>query len=159
MKGIAILLAAALVAALAPTLGHSHCQVPCGIYDDPARVAQLREDASTIEKAVAEIGTLAGKTDAQSANQLARWVVTKEQHATHIEETIAIYFLTQRVKPVEAGAADYAGYVKKLAEHHKVLVAAMKTKQNADVKFVADLRGAIDGIAGYYPPIDAGAKK
>jgi hypothetical protein len=30
--------------ALAP-LSRSHCQVPCGIFDDPVRVTQLKEDA------------------------------------------------------------------------------------------------------------------
>ena len=27
-----------------------HCQVPCGIFDDPVRVASLKEDAATIRK-------------------------------------------------------------------------------------------------------------
>jgi nickel superoxide dismutase len=152
MKRIAIFLVAAMGVALSPTLGRAHCQVPCGIYDDPARVAQLREDATTIEKAVTEIASLAGKTDAQSANQLARWVATKDAHAGMIEETMGAYFLAQRIKPVEPGAADYDVYVRKLAEHHKVIVAAMRTKQSVDPKMVADLRAAIDAIAAYYPP-------
>ena len=67
----------------------AHCQVPCGIYDDGARVAELREDARTIGKAIAMIGELAGKEDAQSSNQLARWVANKEQHAANIIEVVA----------------------------------------------------------------------
>ncbi len=155
----ALLGVAAIAGSLAPSRAAAHCEVPCGIYDDPARIAQLREDAATIEKAIAGINELAGKTDAQSANQLIRWVTTKDAHASLIEETIAVYFLAQRVKPAEPGAADYDAYLKRLADHHKVLVAAMKTKQNADAKFVADLRAAIDVIAKYYPPADGGAKK
>ena len=37
-----------------------HCQVPCGIFDDPARVEMLKEDAATIRKAMVqatELGT------------------------------------------------------------------------------------------------------
>ena len=29
----------------------SHCQVPCGIYDDAARIIQIKEDFGTIKKA------------------------------------------------------------------------------------------------------------
>ena len=29
----------------------AHCQMPCGIYDDDARIQQMREDAVTIRKA------------------------------------------------------------------------------------------------------------
>lgn len=128
----------------------AHCQVPCGIYDDAARVAQLREDATTIEKAIANIVELSGKHGAQSFNQATRWVSTKEAHASHIIEIVAQYFLTQKVKPVAAGADGYDGYLKKLADHHAVMSAAMKTKQNADAKYVDALRRAIDALAAHY---------
>ena len=36
----------------------SHCQVPCGIFDDPARVAALKEDAATVRKAMVQINEL-----------------------------------------------------------------------------------------------------
>ena len=157
-SALAALLVAALAVSLAPSRAIAHCEVPCGIYDDPARIAQLREDAATIEKAMTGINDLAAKTDALSANQLARWVDAKDNHASMIEETIAVYFMAQRVKPVEPGTADYDAYLKKLADHHKVMVAAMKTKQNVDLKFVADLRAAIDVIAAYYPPAESPKK-
>jgi nickel superoxide dismutase len=129
----------------------AHCEVPCGIYDDHARIRQMLEDTSTIEKAVAQIAALAGQHDAQAFNQAARWVATKEDHATNIQHTIAQYFLCQRVKAVPAGSDGYGEYVKKLAEHHRVMVAAMKTKQTVDPERVADLRAAIEVIAVYYP--------
>jgi nickel superoxide dismutase len=44
------------------------------------------------------IAELAGKSDAQSQNQLVRWVMNKENHAQKIISTISDYFLTQRVK-------------------------------------------------------------
>ena len=82
----------------------AHCQVPCGIYDDAARIKHLREDAATIAKAITHINELAGKHDAQAFNQAARWVATKEAHASNIIQTVAEYFLTQKVKPVAPGA-------------------------------------------------------
>jgi nickel superoxide dismutase len=129
----------------------AHCEVPCGIYDDHARISQMLEDTETIAKAVAQINVLAGQRDPQAVNQTVRWITTKEDHATNIEETIARYFLCQRVKPVPAGADGYDEYVKKLVEHHRVMVAAMKTKQVVDPARVEDLREAIEVIAVYYP--------
>ena len=129
----------------------AHCQVPCGIYDDAARIARLHEDTTTIAKAINRIKELAGKQDAQSLNQVTRWVLTKEDHATHIIEVVSEYFLAQRVKPVTVGASDYESYVKKLVEHHAVIVAAMKAKQNADESYADVLHEAIDAIAVYYP--------
>lgn len=129
----------------------AHCEVPCGIYNDHARIVELYEDAATIEKAMRSINDLAGGHDAQSANQLGRWISTKEAHATHAMETISQYFLAQRVKPVTADADGHDRYLDSLARHHAVLVAAMKCKQSADPQRAADLVAAINGIAGDYP--------
>jgi nickel superoxide dismutase len=126
-------------------LSFAHCQVPCGLYDDHARVMSMLEDVSTIEKAVTEMSALSDKKDAQSQNQMIRWVVTKEQHAQHIIETISDYFLTQRVK------LDQKDYEKRLIHHHHVIVSAMNAKQNADISFATKLRKAILALAPYYP--------
>ncbi len=128
----------------------AHCQVPCGIYDDQARVARLLEDAATIEKAMAQIQELSGKNDAQSLNQLTRWVTTKEQHASHIIAVVAEYFLAQRVKPQAPSVVSYDDYLKTLADHHAVVVAAMKAKQNTDPQHAQSLRKAIDRLATHY---------
>ena len=128
----------------------AHCQVPCGIYDDPARIAHLREDATTIAKAITNINELSGRHEANAFNQAARWVVTKEAHASDIITVVAEYFLTQKLKPVAAGGEGYDVYLKKLANHHGVMVAAMKTKQSADPASVANLNKAIDKLAGHY---------
>ena len=37
---------------MAPLSLNAHCQVPCGIYDDHARVEAMAEDAATVIKAV-----------------------------------------------------------------------------------------------------------
>jgi nickel superoxide dismutase len=139
-----------LVAALLPHLAFAHCQVPCGIYDDAARVARMYEDAATIEKAMVQMQDLAGKGDAQSANQLTRWINTKEAHAANIITTVAEYFLTQKVKPVAAGAEGYDAYLAKLADHHLVMAAAMKAKQKSDPEVVAALRAALDLMGKHY---------
>ena len=123
----------------------AHCQIPCGIYDDHARVKAILEDAATIEKSVKLISELSGKSDAQSRNQLVRWVMNKEKHAQNIISSISDYFLTQRVKPSQQ---DYA---ERLRNHHAVIVAAMKAKQSADGKVADDLRKRIEILAVYYP--------
>ncbi|MFH2045214.1 MAG: superoxide dismutase, Ni [Pseudomonadota bacterium] len=125
--------------------GYAHCQIPCGIYNDYARVQSMLEDADTIEKSAKLIAELAGKPDAQSQNQLVRWVMNKEKHAQNIISTISDYFLTQRVKP------DQKDYSERLIKHHTVIITAMKAKQNADVKYVKALRESIQALLSYYP--------
>jgi len=105
----------------------------------------MLEDAATVEKSAKLIAKLAGKSDAQSQNQLIRWVMNKEKHATNIIDTISDYFLTQRVK---SSQKDYA---ERLVKHHTVIVAAMKAKQNADIKYARELQKSIEALAPYYP--------
>lgn len=131
--------------ALMPLFSWAHCQVPCGIYDDHARVQLMLEDAATIEKATTMMAELAGKKDVQSANQMVRWVMNKEQHAQNIISTISDYFLTQRVK---SSQKDYA---ERLQKHHAVIVAAMKAKQIGDGKAAAALMAAVAELKAYYP--------
>lgn len=124
---------------------YAHCQIPCGIYDDHARVKLMLEDSATILKATSLISELSGKTDAQSQNQLVRWIMIKEKHAQNVISTISDYFLTQRVK------ASQKDYVERLKKNHAVIVAAMMAKQNADAKYALDLQKTIEELAEYYP--------
>lgn len=128
-----------------PQSTHAHCQIPCGIYNDHARIETMLEDAATIEKSAKLISELSSKSDAQSKNQLIRWVVNKEKHAQNIISTISDYFLTQRVKP---GQKDY---VERLLKHHAVIIAAMKAKQNIDIKYAKNLEKCIKALLPYYP--------
>ena len=128
----------------------AHCQVPCGIYDDAARIKRLHEDATTIAKAIKQINELAGKHEAQAFNQASRWVVTKEDHASHVIQVVSEYFLTQKVKAVAPGEEGYDAYLKKLADHHAVMVAAMKAKQNVDAGAANRLHQTIDALAKHY---------
>ncbi len=128
---------ALFVATFAAQKASAHCQVPCGIYGDPARFEALLEDARTIEKAINQVNELAGTHDAQGSNQLVRWITTKESHASNIQFVIGDYFMAQRIK------ADDPKYVDKLTAAHKVIVAAMKTKQTADA---ANAKALIEAI-------------
>lgn len=147
------LVGSALLASLRPS-ALAHCEMPCGIYDDHARINQMLEDTTTIAKATDQILALSHESDALSLNQATRWVTTKEEHATRIQHTIAQYFLTQRVKPKAAGSDEWGDYATRLADHHAVLVAAMKTKQTVDPAAVDRLRAAIERVGKYYPPAD-----
>ncbi|MFH1965988.1 MAG: superoxide dismutase [Ni] [Acidobacteriota bacterium] len=75
----------------------AHCEIPCGIYDDEARVAMLLEHTTTIEKSMREVKALEN-ADPGNANQLIRWVMNKEHHANELQEIVTQYFMTQRVK-------------------------------------------------------------
>lgn len=149
LLGLTLVTTAALWMLHADKAG-AHCQVPCGIYDDKARIAGLYEDTTTITKAIKQICELAGKHDAQSLNQITRWITTKEAHASHIIKVTSEYFLTQKVKPVAPGSDGYEVYLKKLADHHTVMVAAMKTKQKADPAAADALHHAVDALAKHY---------
>lgn len=129
---------------------HAHCQVPCGIYDDHARIHAMQEDIKTIRKATKKIVSLSKKSDAQSKNQLIRWVVTKEKHAGNIIRIVSDYFLTQKIKPVSSKSKKYKAYLEKLAKHHAVLRAAMKTKQKVHLSAINGLVAALNGIAPYW---------
>jgi len=84
----------------------SHCEVPCGIYDDELRVELIYEHISTIEKAIKQIEELE-KEIPVNYNQMIRWVNTKEEHATKIQDIVNQYFMTQRVKAVD-GSDQFA---------------------------------------------------
>ena len=142
MKKSALLVLAAFVLLLGSTrAADAHCEVPCGIYDDPARFDSMLEDTATVEKSIKLIHDLStphdGTADALRMNQLVRWVNTKESHATRIMETIGQYFMAQRIKPAAKN------YVDLLKTSHAVITAAMKCKQTVDPRNAAALRAAI----------------
>ena len=63
LTSVAAGVAASVLLTIPPPPAGAHCEVPCGIYDDHARITQMLEDATTIEKAVAQILELSVKTD------------------------------------------------------------------------------------------------
>jgi small subunit ribosomal protein S27Ae len=125
-----------------------HCQVPCGIFDDPAMVAELKQHAATIRKAMAQSTDLHAGGDLQSLNQIVRWINTKEEHCAKIISAVGEYCLCQRVKKdVFASESDY---VDALKAHHAVMQAAMKAKQTMDVAACDALDHALGDFAKMY---------
>lgn len=115
------------------SLVYSHCQVPCGIYDDALRIHQIQEHIETITKAMHQIEALSDQgNNALNANQQVRWINTKEEHATLIQRIVSDYFLTQRIKFKKEYGSARSTYVQQTTTLHQMLVAAMKCKQSVD---------------------------
>ena len=140
MKKIAVVLI--LTVALASIAG-AHCQIPCGIYDDAARIAMLKEHVTTIEKSMNEIAKLPADSP-ENINQLVRWVNNKDEHADQLTEIVTYYYLAQRIKP------DRENYEAKLKALHSMMIAAMKCKQTVDLKNVEELKALIQEFDGLY---------
>jgi nickel superoxide dismutase len=138
-----------LVAILA-SMAYSHCQMPCGIYDDEARFGAIAENITTIEKAMKEIERLSAESK-PNMNQIVRWVNTKEHHADELSETVTYYFMTQRVKlPEKGNTKAYDKYVKELTLLHPMLIYAMKSKQTTDLANVQELRSLLNEFHKLY---------
>ena len=128
----------------------AHCQMPCGIYNDAARIIQIQEDFSTIQKAMTKIKELSQQQDATSMNQLTRWIMTKDDHASKIQKVVSDYFLTQRIKAKTEGS-EHNTYVKQTTTLHQILVSAMKCKQTIDEQNVKLGINLIDQfVEGYF---------
>ena len=145
---IASLTVVLLALASGPTL-FAHCQIPCGIYGDAARIDSMEEHVTTIEKSMKQIEEL-GKAESPNWNQLVRWVDNKESHAAELQSTVTDYFMAQRIKPVHGDEAAEAKYVKELTLLHKILVHAMKAKQSTDLSQVETLRKLIHDFEHSY---------
>jgi nickel superoxide dismutase len=126
------LLLFSLILSMAPGKVYSHCQIPCGIYDDKLQIALLKEHVKTIEKSIVKIMAIK-KAKPINHNQLVRWIHNKEVHAEKIQEITWQYFMTQRIKPPAGKDKKAVGlYNTKLALLHNMLLKAMKAKQNVD---------------------------
>jgi len=131
--------------------------VPCGIFDDPATVAAVREACATIRKAMVQIKALSADMSAQNFNQMTRWVNTKEEHAGKIITLVSEYCLCQRVKPVGAPGSPFTeekDYLDALKAHHAVMTAAMKAKQTVDEAQCDALEHAVGDFSKMYLPAE-----
>lgn len=139
MKKILMLSVAALFLALVASQLAAHCEIPCGIYDDPMRIRMINEHIDTIARSIHEIEHLKAAKN-PDLHRLTRWTVNKENHATELQHIVAQYFMTQRVVPAEPGSKGYDRYVAQLTLLHKIQVEAMKSKQSLDPGTVDRLR-------------------
>jgi nickel superoxide dismutase len=145
-----ILGAVFLSAIIFGSLAYSHCQIPCGIYDDEARFNMIAEHITTIEKSMKLIEALSAE-EKPNMNQIVRWVNNKEVHADEMSNIITYYFMAQRIKlPAEGDAKAHNTYVKNLTLLHEMLVYTMKTKQTTDFENVEKLRALLSRFREAY---------
>ena len=148
-KRIAAVGILATVAILA-SIAYSHCQIPCGIYDDEARFGEIAEHITTIEKSMKEIERLSAEAK-PNMNQIVRWVNNKELHADELSEIVTYYFMAQRVKlPAEGDEKAQNQYVKQLTLLHRMLVYSMKAKQTTDLANVEQLKSSLNEFHKVY---------
>lgn len=131
LKKSLVVLAVLGVMAAAGFRIYAHCEIPCGIYDDPMRMKMIHEHIRTIGKSIHEIGHLEA-AEKPDANQLTRWIINKDDHADQLRDIVTQYFMTQRLKPLAPGDPGYEKYIRELTLLHALLVEAMKSKQGVD---------------------------
>lgn len=128
----------------------SHCQVPCGIYDDEMRIKMISEHITTIEKAMKQVAALS-KESKPNYNQIVRWINNKEKHAEQMSSILTYYFMAQRIKPVDKSETEkHFAYQKKIELLHKLLFYTMKVKQTTDLSYIDKLRSFIDKFKKTY---------
>ena len=128
---------------------YSHCQIPCGIYDDGARLKAIAEHITTIEKSMNQINELS-TADAKNMNQIVRWVNNKDNHADELADIVTYYFMAQRIKPTGQDSANYKKYVEQLTLLHEMLVTSMKCKQTTDLENVEKLKNLLHEFSHAY---------
>ncbi len=139
-KAVVVILALVIVLS---SMVYSHCQIPCGIYGDPARFDMIAEHITTIEKSMKQI-TWLSKQDKPNMNQITRWVNNKENYADELSHIVTHYFMAQRIKLVDKSQGKaYEDYIKKLTLLHEILVYSMKAKQTTDLSNVEKLRSLL----------------
>jgi nickel superoxide dismutase len=143
-RTVLIIVLAFFAASFSASDARAHCQIPCGIFDDKRTFAELYEHADTIERSVR------GYNEASSVHDQARWVNNKEEHATKIQTVASEYFLAQRVKPVEKGTKGYQDYQTSTELLHRLIVAAMRSRQKMDDATIQALRAAIKAYEVHY---------
>ncbi len=141
-KTLGVFIFLVMIALFKPVV-FSHCEIPCGIYNDEMRFIMIEEHITTIEKAMMEIEQLSAHQPT-NFNQIVRWVTNKEKHADEIQHIVSQYFLTQRVKLVEKGDEKaHKIRTEHLSQCHEILVYAMKAKQTTDLLNVEKLKSAV----------------
>jgi len=144
-----VLMTVLILVLISPQL-QSHCQVPCGIYNDQMRITMINEHITTIEKAMNQVSTLSGEENL-NYNQLIRWTTNKEKHAEELSRIITDYFLAQRIKPVPPEEIKaHSLYQNRVEMLHRLLVFTMKSKQGIDLSIIKKMRAAVKNFEKIY---------
>jgi len=143
MKKLIIFSAMCVLLFMPAVTAFSHCEIPCGIYDDGMRIKMLWEHIATIEKSIKAIQALEKEKD-HNPNQMIRWVMNKDDHANQLQEIVTQYFMTQRIKK------DTKNYSKKLENLHQMLIYSMKCKQTIDLSHVKKLKSLVTDFEKLY---------
>lgn len=150
IKSICVVITAILFVSGVSSSLFSHCEIPCGIYDDPMRIDMISENIKTIEKAMLQIQGLE-KEGNENNNQIVRWVMNKEHHADQLSEVVTQYFMKQRMMPIEDVQSEgYAKYTHQLVLLHKLMVYSMKCKQTTDLEYVDKLKQTLAQFRSSY---------
>ena len=127
----------------------SHCEIPCGIYDDGMRIKLIREHIDTIEKSMNMIKKLTGQQE-KNYNQIVRWINNKEAHAEELQHIVYQYFMTQRINPVGEEDEEYGRYIEEVTLLHQLLIGAMRSKQTLELDHIANMRKLVDRFEKAY---------
>jgi nickel superoxide dismutase len=158
MKNTVPAVVAALLVSLTASRAFSHCQIPCGIFDDSARFTLMAEHIATIEKSMNAIVDLS-TAEKPNGNQMVRWVHNKDQHADELGEIITYYFMAQRINPPPEGDEEArAKYLVQLTSLHEMLVHSMKAKQTTALEHVDELRALLEAFKASYLPDPSAAR-
>lgn len=156
MKNTIVVMAISGLCLAGLSSARAHCEIPCGIYDDQARLNMILEHAGTIEKSMTQIEALS-EDAAKNSNQLVRWVTNKEEHANAVQEIVTQYFMTQRIKvPKDGDEAALKKYNAELSMLHKMLVSSMKAKQTTDAAHAESLRTLVHDFSHSYLGVHTG---
>lgn len=127
----------------------SHCEIPCGIYDDAMRIKLIREHIDTIEKSMNMVKKLTGQEE-KNYNQIVRWINNKEAHAEELQHIVYQYFMTQRINPAGEEDEEYGHYIEKLTLLHQLLIGAMKSKQTLEPDYIKNMRKLVEKFEKAY---------
>ena len=114
----------------------AHCDIPCGIYD-PRDAIQA---AQTVIRMTELIGQLGEPKTVEQFNSFARYVATKEEHATKAKDDILVIW-TDYFKPE---------HVQKFPDLHTKVWNACKlgsyVKQHVDMAKAQEFKAALEEI-------------
>ena len=153
-RNVFVFIATIVLVLIASSVVYSHCQIPCGIYDDNMRFKMMGEHITTIEKSMKSINQLSAEQK-PDMNQIVRWVQNKETHADELSQIVSYYFMAQRIKTADkSDQKAYEKYVNKLTLLHQMLVYSMKAKQTTDLANIEKLRALLCDFRAAYLEAD-----